>query len=720
MKFNKKQQGLFKKDASMIIPTFKSLNNGGMFLRKNIIITLLLVNFSISTNYLHAQQDQKGITSAANEAFIRYEYANAAKLYEKLVERNNKNLFAVSRLAYCFKEMNRYDEAEKYYQMAISLPGVGNADWLYYGDILKSNGKYVAAKEIYNEYKQRSDSVNVKNRMIGCDSALSWIKHPDGYNIENVAYLNTTKSDWGAVYNPYTNSIVFVSDSLRNTKKNFFQKTFSESLYGWTDNNFQKIYTQSTNRDDAFSNRIHEIDPNINSFDYHTGPVVFSPGYDSIYFTVTHPGIDPVLKQKADKKGKSSGINYTTNRLEMYLSTFNKTGQWNKPEPFPYNNPNAYSVGHAAMSTDGKVLYFTSDMPGGIGGLDIWYCERLITGNWGLPKNCGANLNTKDDEAFPVIAPNGNLYFASKGHIGMGGYDLFVSAGEKNKWTKPINMGYPLNSSGDDFYYFAKDDSSGFFASNRKGGLGSDDIYQFVTTEPITIFHPNGLLVLETKVIDNATKQPIADAALETQNTNSDVQWKQKSNYDGLNWHEAEANSPYAITVCKKGYYSSIVAINTKDAYTDTFRLVIPLDNQGGTKPTPRVYKLNDPITSLHEGDKFRLNNIHYDFDKDNIRPDAALILDTLVDILKQYPTMIIELSSHTDSRGSDQYNYNLADRRAKSAVAYLIRQGIDRKRLVAKGYGEMMLLNRCSNGVVCSEPEHQENRRTEVRILKL
>ena len=719
MELNKLQQRFFLFKDSSTSFAFLCRMGGGIQFKQSFTAYFLLFIMSLSIGSLSAQKDQNGILAGANDAFTRYEYANAAKLYEKIVDRNNKNLFAVSRLAFCYKSMNRFDEAEKYYKIAISLPGVVASDWLFFGDILKNNGKYDAAKEIYKEYQNRSDSIDITNKINGCDSALLWIKHPDGYSIENVGYLNTTKSDWGAVYNPITNSIVFVSDSMRNTKKNFFQKTFNETLYGWTDNYFQKIYTQSTNKDDLFNNRIHEIDPNINSFDYHTGPVVFSQNYDSIYFTVTHPGVDPVAKEKVGNKGKLSTI-LSTNRLEIYLSTLNKSGQWNKPEPFPYNNAASYSVGHAALSIDGKVLYFTSDMPGGIGGLDIWYCERLITGNWGLPKNCGNQINTKDDEAFPVIAPNGNLYFASKGHIGMGGYDLFVTAGEKNKWTKPLNMGSPINSPGDDFYYYAKDDTSGFFASNRKGGMGSDDIYQFVTTAPITIFHPSGKLILETKVIDNATKQPIYDAALEFQNTSSDVQWKQKSDGDGKDWHEVDANNPYAITVSKQGYYSSIVAINTKDSYTDTFKIVIPLDNKGGAKPTPKVYKLTDQITSLHEGDKFRLNNIHYDFDKDNIRPDAALILDTLVDILKQYPSMVIELSSHTDSRGSDQYNYNLADRRARSAVAYLITRGIDRKRLIARGYGEMMLLNRCSNGVVCSEEEHQENRRTEVRIIKL
>ncbi len=683
-------------------------------LKQFLVLVFLFLSISIGS----FAQEVKGLVATANEAFTKYEYATAAKLYEKALLKNTNDTLILSRLAFCYKEMNEYEASEKYYNKLITLPGTNPQEWLYFGDMLKSNAKYAAAKEIYQQYQQRNGKEDISYKMAGCDSALYWISHPDGYSIENMAYLNTAKSDWGAVYNPVTNSVVFVSDSLRNTQKNFFQKTFSDALYGRTDNSFQKIYGISNAPNDAFNNQIHEFDPTINAFAYHTGPVVFSSNYDSIYFTVTYDGSDIKTKDKVGDKNKKT-VAYTTRRLELFLSTQNKAGQWNAPVPFTYNNPAAYSVGHAALSTDGRVLYFTSDMPGGVGGLDIWYCERLITGNWGLPKNCGTTLNTKDDEAFPVVAPSGNLFFASKGHVGMGGYDLFVASGEKNNWTTPINMGFPLNSSGDDFYYVAKDDTSGFFASNRKGGLGNDDIYQFITTGQPAVSRSNRPLVLETTVIDNATKDPINDASLAFLNTNTDRKWEQKTNTDGKTWHEVDNATPFAITANKKGYYSSIIAINTKNATTDTMRVIIPLDNQAGNKPTPRIYRLTDALTTLHEGDKFRINNIHYDFDKDNIRRDAAKILDTLVDILKQYPSMVIELSSHTDSRGSDEYNFNLADRRAKSAVAYLVSRGIDKRRMLAKGYGEMMLLNGCSNGVPCTEEEHQANRRTEVRILK-
>ena len=657
----------------------------------------------------------------ANDAYIKYEYANAAKLYEKIAAKNGKDTLVLSRLANCYKEINNYEAAEKYYNQLIALPGTASKEWLYFADMLKSTGKYEAAKEIYLQFTQRNDS-NITNKIAGCDSAAFWQQHPNGYMIENMAYLNTTKSDWGAVFNPITGSVVFVSDSLRNTQKNVFKKAFNESLYGRTANYFQKIYAINNNKNDPAANLIHDFDPTVNSYEYHTGPVVFSSNYDSIYFTVTYNGGSSTLaKEKVDDKTKQN-VNYSTRRLELFLSTQNATGGWNKPVPFPYNNAAAYSVGHAALSKDGKVLYFTSDMPGGVGGLDIWYCERLITGNWALPKNCGSNINTKDDEAFPIIGVDGNLYFASKGHVGMGGYDLFVAAGEKKRWGKPVNMGSPLNSSADDFYFYQKDDTSGFFASNRKGGLGDDDIYQYITSEQTVLARPQGsVLVLQVQVIDNASKQPIKAASLDILNTNSDKKWQHKSNLEGKTWRTVEDNMPYAITVIKEGYYSTIVAINTKNATGDTMKVIIPLDNSKTNKqPIAKVYQLSDVVTGLHEGDKFRINNIHYDFDKDNIRPDAALILDTLIDILQQYPSMVIELSSHTDSRGSDDYNVNLADRRAKSAVAYLINHGIERKRLIAKGFGEFMLLNGCENGVPCSEEEHQANRRTEVKILKL
>ena len=690
-----------------------TLNINKLLIKQFLLFALLLLSI-YTTSFA---QEVKGVLATANEAFIKYEYANAAKLYEKALVKKNTDTLILSRLAYCYKEMNEYEASEKYYNKLITLPGTNPQEWLYFGDMLKSNAKYAAAKEIYQQYQQQNGKEDISYKIEGCDSALYWISHPDGYSIENMAYLNTAKSDWGAVYNPYTNSVVFVSDSLRNTKKNFFQKTFNDALYGRTDNFFQKIYSISNAEHDVFNNQIHEFDPTINSFSYHTGPVVFSNNYDSVYFTVTYDGSDIKSKDKVDDKILKT-TSLSTRRLQLYLSTQNKAGQWNQPVPFTYNNPAAYSVGHAALSADGRVLYFTSDMPGGVGGLDIWYCERLITGNWGLPKNCGSTINTKDDEAFPVVAPSGNLFFASKGHAGMGGYDIFVASGEKNIWTTPLNMGYPLNSSGDDFYYVAKDDTSGFFASNRKGGLGNDDIYQFITNQQPAV-RSNKPLVLETTVIDNATKDPINDVSLTFLNTNTDRKWEQKTNVNGKTWHEVDNTTPYAITANKKGYYSSIIAINTKNATTDTMRVIIPLDNQSDTRPSPKVYRLTDALTTLHEGDRFRINNIHYDFDKDNIRRDAAKILDTLIDILHQYPSMVIELSSHTDSRGSDEYNFNLANRRAKSAVAYLVSHGIAKRRLVARGYGEMMLLNGCSNDVPCTEEEHQANRRTEVRILK-
>jgi len=266
------------------------------------------------------------------------------------------------------------------------------------------------------------------------------------------------------------------------------------------------------------------------------------------------------------------------------------------------------------------VLYFASDRPGGQGGTDIWYCTRDASGGWAPPLNCGPVINTPDDELFPVVAENG-LYIASNGHAGMGGLDVFNVAGAEAQWQEPVNMKPPYNSSYDDFYYVQNDAVSGYFSSNRPGGVGGDDIYTFSYTPP-------------------APETP---------------------------------------------------------------------------RPEPRPEPV--PEKKPEKGMVFVIRNLYYDFDKYNIRPDAALVLDSLVGVLNRYPDVRIELSAHTDSRGSDAYNMALSQKRAASAVQYLVSKGIAAGRLMSEGYGESRLVNGCSNGVRCAAADHQQNRRTEVKV---
>ena len=255
------------------------------------------------------------------------------------------------------------------------------------------------------------------------------------------------------------------------------------------------------------------------------------------------------------------------------------------------------------------------------------YCEKLADGSWGKPLNCGKNINTKDEEAFPTINGDDVLYYSSKGLPGMGGYDLFSVQGSKTNWAKPEHIPYPINSTSDDFWYISKDGLTGYFSSDRENGEGNDDIYSFSYKTP------------------KPKKQPKND-------------------------------------------------------------------------PEPEIAGPATPEKKYETGSSFILNNIYYDLDKSNIRPDAAIELDKLVVILKEHPNMKIELSSHTDSRAPDDYNMALSQRRANAAVAYLISKGINKNRMIAKGYGETRLVNNCSNGVPCSEADHQLNRRTEVKIL--
>jgi len=336
-------------------------------------------------------------------------------------------------------------------------------------------------------------------------------------------------------------------------------------------------------------------------------------------------------------------------------------------------------------------------MSGGHGGTDIWYSELQTDGSWGEPKNAGAAINTEGDEMFPHIATDGTLYYSTNGLPGMGGLDIFSAKGIRNQWSEVKNMGYPINSANDDFsFVIYGQEVSGYLSSNRKGGIGDDDIYSF------SIAKQKIILALKGVTYNKKTSEELPGAAVSLLTDHNQLVAKKLSQENGTFFFELSPDTDYTILAQKEKFYADSMIITTKGIIdTKTFEIVLRLD----------------PL--LEKGKTIRIENIHYDFDKDNIRPDAAKILDELVRTLRDNPTLKIELASHTDSRGSDVYNEGLSQRRAQSAVNYLISRGIARERLVAKGYGEKRLLNRCANGVGCSVAEHQENRRTEFTILE-
>lgn len=601
------------------------------------IVALLLLFISLAASVI--AQEQPDTKQLADNLFERYEYFNALKIYKRLAEKSNPDGLVVERVADCYRLMGDYDNAEEWYAKAIGYAEVEPIDHFYYAEILLRNKKYSEAKEQYKQYYQQEDKAQLALKLGSIDSAQKWIKEPvKAYTVRNQQKFNSKYSDWGlSHWGP--DNYVFTSDrKVSNSKKDTYNRNGDGYFNVYkAEKDVVTLFDLKTKGNRLFDSK------------YHVGPMIFTNAGDTAYITITTTV--PHKQLPTDVKTPDNTQKLYTRRLELLVATKVK-GQWASFKSFPYNNLAEYSVGNAALSKDGTIIYFTSDMPGGEGKTDIWYCVKNNNGDWDQPVNCGKNINTKEDESFPTIIGN-LLYFSSNGLPGMGGLDIFRAKGEKANWTKAINLKYPINSTSDDFYFITKEKTAGYFSSNREGGLGNDDIYSFEYSGPTDTALPGD----EQNMDGNAT---------------------------------AGAN----------GVYGS--------------------KNLANGKPTTKVAS-PQPVTALltlHKNESIILNNIYYDLNKWNIRPDAAAELRKLATILKQRPSIRLEVSSYTDSRAPSAYNLILSQKRAKAAVDYLVELGIRRSRLVPKGYGDTHLLNNCTKGEYCTEEQHQINRRTEVRII--
>lgn len=433
------------------------------------IVFLFFTVFSVNA------QEQQSLDQQADILYNNYDYARAASIYERLVKRKRVRDITWVRLADCYRQMNHYSQAADIYAKLIARPGA-QPDWkLYYGDMLMSLGKYDEAKEAFQQYANGGNGGDkVQHRLEGCDLAPAWIAQPTTAQIQPVNGLNSSSSDWAATF--YPGGIIFMTDTLLKKQLNP-NSNYNKNRYGRTNNSYYKLYYAE--HQDNKDLKAWDFSSTFNQYKYHVGPIVFNKDFNAAYFTLTNP-----VKSKhiaREKEGEKPSIVYGYRRLELYYTEKDSSsGIWKQPVPFPYNNPGAYSLGQAAFSGDGQTIYFTSDMPGGQGGTDIWYSTRQPDGTWSQPVNCGATINTPEDEAFPTISGN-NLYFSSKGWSGMGGYDIFRSTGFKANWSAPENLKYPTNSPADDFYYNVNQNGFTYFASNRAGGMGSDDIYALAT-----------------------------------------------------------------------------------------------------------------------------------------------------------------------------------------------------------------------------------------------
>jgi outer membrane protein OmpA-like peptidoglycan-associated protein/tetratricopeptide (TPR) repeat protein len=638
-----------------------------IFLSLSICLTLFLqVN----------AQEQRTVQDRADEAYARLEFNRAAVLLTQLVDQNKATIQVLEKLAESYAQMKQYELASTWYRQVIDHAESKPHHWIKYGQQLQAKQDYVGAKNAFNNYVQKTnDQATVQLWLDGCDSALYWMDRPTPHSLQNESSINTSQSEFGTFYD--SKGLYLVSETAKGQS------------YAWTGNPFLQVQLATTGTNARWELPLKSVQ---SSQRFHIGPMIQSKDGKRRFFTQTHNGSLGI-------KTKDQGQNFKTFALELYISELNENGDWSSV-PFPYNDVSTYSVGHAALSVDEQILYFVSDRPGGYGDTDIWYCVLLEDGTWSMPRNAGSQINTAGAERFPTIHSDGTLYFSSDGRPGMGGLDLFKAVGQADEWSTPMNLGFPMNSGGDDFLYIqslqAMDGSTGYLSSNRMGGLGMDDIYHLRVIPPAVVN-----LTLEVRVFNKADSSLLPDAEITIMDQKHQPIVRAFSSMSGGSKFEVTPSQEYFVKSSKVKFHS------------DSIKMYVKEDPQS-TNLQVSLYL--EPIYQV--GKSFVLEDLFYDFDQYTIRPDAALILDELVQTLAANPTLYIELSSHTDARGSDTYNLTLSQRRAQAAVDYMVSQGIARERMTPKGYGETQLRNACANGVTCTEEEHQQNRRTEIKIL--
>lgn len=635
------------------------------------------------------------LVNEANRHYDNLEYHLAAQKYSEYMKNHPDNKAAI-RLAECYLRMNRIAEAEQAFSWAISYPEATAGNKLQYAQVLKRQGKYQDAAKWYVEYLLDNPGDQVATAELNsCDSLANYTRLSYAYITDDPGQKGTY-SDFSPVY--YKNGIVFCSERSRPEK--------AEQVSKWTGRSYIDLYyaeyVESGFEPSVSKNQAGPMGeialvrksgytepvlfaPELNST-YNEGPACFSKDGNTIYFTRNLTG----------KKEELVTDKQQLNHLRIYRSVLSDLG-WSAPELLSFDDKN-YSVGHPALSKDEKRLYFVSDKEGGFGGTDIYYSDYK-DGRWSAPVNAGELINTAANEMFPVINVDEQgkeyLHFSTAGRPGMGGLDIYVAEVKDNTIGKPQHLQAPLNSYGDDFGLVLKPDGlTGMMSTNRGSVDGSDRIISFKKYIPE--------FFVEITVYKKGTRSTLTNVALDITDLMNNKKEITFTNQNGKVVRKMESNSELFVKARKDNFYAVSGQIsNIGKVFSDTLRLALELD--------PII--INKPI---------RIDNIYYDYDKWNIREDAKPSLDNLVRIMKENPGIHVELSSHTDSRGKDAYNMKLSQKRAQSAVDYIISQNISSDRIYAKGYGESKLLNKCKNGAKCTEDEHQLNRRTEFKVVKI
>jgi outer membrane protein OmpA-like peptidoglycan-associated protein len=702
---------------------------------RKVSLSLALI---MTASYLYSQ---KAAMKIAERYFQKFEYAAAVKAYEKVLLADSGNLMAIEKMALCYTKLNNHQKSEIWLARACKQSNVAPTYFRMYAEALASNGKYQESAVWYSKYNEAASDQSTRSHSELHTLINQFYKDSAFYRI-SFWQGNSGSADFSPAF--YKEGIVFCSARENKTAKK----------YGWDGSHFIDLYSV-----DNFGSQPTSLGAPVNS-PLHEGPATFSENFDTLYFTRNN-------YVNSKKAASAEGVV----KLKVYFAML-KDGAWTKEKEMPMNN-NEYSVGHPTLHHN--KLYFASDMPGGSGGTDI-YASTFQNGAWSAPENLGEQINTSGNEMFPFVSDDNVLYFASTGHPGLGGLDIFYSKYSGGKYRQPQNIGYPINSSKDDFGLIIKD-QKGYFSSNRGDNQQDDNIYSVIVdfTKPMHI----QINDIHGKNLEDFQISVSSDSSL-VRNVHS----RYTENFD--------CKKNYVLAISKNGYKSKSLNITSQQlaGFPHNHTLLVTLEKkvkninitllsdkrttlaQGsvelrnmstgesktfvttetgmmnfsfiegqdyiitGAHPNfkSKSIELKD-ISQLREDTVLTLTlqspealfekneigqiielDIRYDVNKSSIRKDAALELDKLVEFLKKNPNVRVELGSHTDSRGGDEANLVLSQKRAESAVRYIVAKGVSSKRLIPVGYGEDEL--KVANAE--TEDQHQLNRRTTVKIVKI
>ncbi|MDW8274306.1 MAG: OmpA family protein [Chitinophagales bacterium] len=776
-------------------------------------------------------------TNQGDKAFSLFKFNLAIEYYKKALNKKKEDsVYLFQKIADSYRLLNDPVNSEIWYKKLATLPGGNPKNKFWLAEALRANQKYDEAKQFYREYKAVSpDDKNIDEIISGLDNIKQLSQNKGLYRLQTLS-INSPASDFGPYF--YEKGKIFFTSNRRGVRYNSLTDN-------WSTRNFYHIYLADTDSGSSYVTRVKSIKGTKPNGRFHDGPVAYNPLKGELIFTRNNY-INYSSKTAKDKK---------TVVLKLYSMSFPRKKR-EKPVELPFNS-NDFSNAHPALSPDGNTLYFSSDRPGGYGGTDIYVSTRDANGTWSEPRNLGNEINSRFDEKYPYIAHDGTLYFASNALSGLGGLDVYKSVYQNGSWSKPENIGPPINSNADDFSFIINENNnSGYFASNRIGGVGDDDIYGFVYDESRLDYDVTVL------VVDAVTNKPIPEADLKldckTANTTN-----YQTNSRGEKNFIVKGGKACIVDASKTGYKPNFAEISSKDKgkvvtiplTPANIKLIVSVREQETKEPiqdvaisiTPRGKPslnfatgtdgtfetviaqgdytvgspdfpsirdafsdrdadpntgilrkdyliprrnmiVNVPLTAncfsgpvrvknlrtgqttdvqpnsngetrldlvqnytytiehngridtistyglkpstqiegpckFYVGQTWVIRNLYYDLDKWYIRPDAAKELDNLVQIMRDNPTLEVELSSHTDCRQTQRYNMVLSARRAKAAVDYIVSKKISPRRIVSAGYGETKVVNGCvcepTNDSPCTEEQHQQNRRTEVKVLR-